>query len=88
MCFLALFVGLALLGFEHEPVTGIILTICSLFILFRSYLMYRRRLAMLHKHQYTIDFHDPWGPPMILVLFIIPACTYLAYCFGAFRVKV
>ena len=82
MCFLALFVGLGLLGFQYEPVTGSVLIIFSMIILFRSYWMYRIRLKMLIERNFQDPFHDPWGPPLLLSLFVLPTLTYLAYSLG------
>ena len=82
MCFLALFVGLGLLGFQYEPVTGSVLIIFSLIILFRSYWMYRIRLKMLIERNFQDPFHDPWGPPLLVALFVLPTITYLAYSLG------
>jgi uncharacterized membrane protein YidH (DUF202 family) len=86
MCFLALFVGLALLGFQHEPVTGIILTLCSMVILFRAFYMYQLRQRMLIDKNFDHVFYDPYGPVMIMVLFVVPALTYLMFCLGVFDV--
>ncbi|ETO33541.1 hypothetical protein RFI_03564 [Reticulomyxa filosa] len=47
MCFLALFVGMALLGFQHEPVTGVLLTAASLIVLFRAYFVEFSPLILL-----------------------------------------
>eukprot|EP00484_Ammonia_sp_Unknown_P000637 CAMPEP_0197021536 /NCGR_PEP_ID=MMETSP1384-20130603/2430_1 /TAXON_ID=29189 /ORGANISM="Ammonia sp." /LENGTH=484 /DNA_ID=CAMNT_0042449379 /DNA_START=38 /DNA_END=1489 /DNA_ORIENTATION=- len=82
MCFLALFVGLGLLGFQYEPITGSVLIIFSLIILFRSYWMYRIRLKMLIQRNFQDPFHDPWGPPLLVALFVLPTITYLAYSLG------
>jgi len=82
MCFLALFVGLGLLGFQYEPVTGSVLIIFAMIILFRSYWMYRVRLRMLIERNFQDPFHDPWGPPLLLSLFVLPTLTYLAYSLG------
>ena len=82
MCFLALFVGLGLLGFQYEPVTGSVLIIFSLIILFRSYWMYHIRLNMLKERNFQDPFHDNWGPPLLVALFVLPTLTYLAYRLG------
>jgi len=82
MCFLALFVGLGLLGFQYEPITGSVLIIFSLILLFRSYWMYRIRLKMLLERNFQDIFHDPWGPPLLVALFLLPTITYLAYSLG------
>lgn len=90
MCFLALFVGLSLLSFEsiYEPITGILLTIFSLMILFRAYYMYRIRLKMLLARNFDTPFYDPYGPHMIVFLFVVPTITYLAFALGLWNIKV
>ena len=86
MCFLALFVGLGLLGFQYEPVTGIILIIFSLIILFRSYYMYHIRLTAMINKNFEDPFHDPWGPPLLVILFVLPTLTYLANLLGLWKI--
>ncbi|ETO20914.1 hypothetical protein RFI_16294 [Reticulomyxa filosa] len=59
MCFLALFVGLALLSFQHEPITGILLTSFSLGVLLRAYYVECASLFFIFIFNYLHFFFFP-----------------------------
>jgi len=77
MCFLAFFVGLGLFGAGIDPVTGIVLAVCSLLILFRAYYVYRERLKMIQSDKYREDFHDKLGPHLLMILFVVPTVVFI-----------
>merc|ERR1719436_1677532 len=70
ICFLAFFVAQRLFGTGIDPITGIVLALCSLLILIRSYMVYLDRLKMIQSDKYRETFHDKYGPHLLMILFI------------------
>merc|ERR1719192_399195 len=77
ICFLAFFVALGLFGTGIDPITGIVLALCSLLILVRSYMVYLDRLKMIQSDKYRETFHDKYGPHLLMILFIVPVIVFI-----------
>eukprot|EP01084_Bolivina_argentea_P269301 457653_1 len=84
MCFLTLFVGFGLLGFSLEPVSGIVFIIISMIVLLRAYYMYRLRMKCIKYKEVgnAYPFYDPFGPHLLMALFVIPTLIYLVRVLG------
>jgi len=78
MSALTTLVGMILLAMRHEPVTGVLLIILSIFVLIRSYHEYYKRNEVLVNR---IDYKwiDNLGPPLLLLSLFVPMITYLVY---------
>jgi len=77
MSFLGVSVGLALVGFNHEPVAGSILAILGLILLCRAYWIYDRRLKFIRSG----DIHGKWvdeiSTHLLMAMLVVPATIYL-----------
>ena len=87
MCFLSLFVGFALLGFQYEPITGVILIIFSLIVMLRAYYVFKVRLWHLEQWEFEKPFYDTIGPELLLCLFVFPLISYLLWMLGIWNVR-
>merc|ERR1719335_1144684 len=77
MSFLALTVGLALVGFKHEPISGSIMAFFGLLLLCRSYYIYNRRLALIKAGDIHGNWSDDISSHVLMGMLIIPATKYL-----------
>lgn len=77
MCFLSFFFGISLIGLGVDPVIGMVLAICSLLTLVRSYYVYNQRLKMIQSTKYKQRYDDKYGPHFLLLLFVIPALVHI-----------
>ena len=78
MSALTTLVGMILLAMKHEPVTGVLLIILSIFVLIRSYHEYYKRNEVLVNR---IDYQwiDYLGARLLMLSLFIPMITYLVY---------
>jgi len=76
MSFLALSVGLALVGFKHEPISGSILAFFGLLLLCRCYYMYNIRLKLIKNGDVHGDWSDDISSHVLMGMLIVPATIY------------
>jgi uncharacterized membrane protein YidH (DUF202 family) len=75
---LTAFLGMVLLSFKHEPVTGIVLMLFSVLVVIRSFHEYRRRTESL-VDRVDHNWDDAFGAKLMLISLLLPMCTYLVY---------
>lgn len=71
--------GLSLLKFGHDKFTGLFCIISSLLLMFRSYWVYKKRLAVIIHRNDEKWWEDHVGPQLVLFLITFPVCTYMFY---------
>ena len=70
--------GIVLIGFNHEPVTGSILIFLSIFMLIREYRVYMERMQkMLNRTHHT--WFDPTAGKLMMFAMVLPMVTYIIY---------
>merc|ERR1719204_715173 len=77
MSFLGLTVGLALMGFGHEPISGSILSFFGLILLCRAYWIYVKRLRFIKSGDIHGQWTDEISTHILMAMLVIPATIYL-----------
>jgi len=77
MSFLGLVVGLALMGAQHEPISGAVLAILGIFLLCRAYYVYGRRLQNIKDGNIHGKWVDEISTHLLMAMLIIPAVIYV-----------
>lgn len=82
MSFLALTVGLALIGLNHEPITGTILASFGLVLCLRTYYVYQRRLELIKLGDLHLNWEDRWSPRLLILMLVVPVSAYIIIKIG------
>jgi len=78
MSALTTLVGMILLAMKHEPVTGVLMILLSLFVLLRSYWQYYKRNEVL-VNRAAHNWIDHMGAGLLVLSLFLPMTTYLVY---------
>ena len=82
---LGFIVAMALLSFAKEPISGILLIILSIIVIFRSYFIYiSRNKLLLYKDpilKLTFQWNDTFGPKLLLFALLLPILTGVVYLY-------